>query len=183
MPLAGQGGFTLLEVLIAAILLTCVSAATTTLTLVSGDVIGSTARSSLAHDIASSTIERLRSIPFAQPCSTTEDATSVVLELFPHAIIARNQDDAYVSLSANGDGATFTTRHRAENVTVTVEATFVRSTQAGWRPVTQDVVEGFVADEAALLPSDALSVVVSVQWAEGPSPHVYTLAAIVAGDR
>jgi Tfp pilus assembly protein PilV len=182
MSLAGQSGFSLLEVLIAAILLTCVGTATTALTLVSGHQIGAAARASLAQEVAASTLERLRSLPFASSFDGAPSAASIVQELFPHAIVARNQDDAFVSLSTAGGGATFTTRNAMQGVAVTTEATFVRSGRTGWLCVPSSAVEGYAADEAAVLPGDALSVKVSVQWVAGSSPHTYVLEAIVAGD-
>jgi prepilin-type N-terminal cleavage/methylation domain-containing protein len=183
MSLTGQSGFSLLEVLIAAILLACVTTATTSLTLVSGHELSRAAHASAAQGIGASQLERWRSLPFVAPSPTDAASAvpSVVDELFPHAIVARNREDAYVSARTHDRAATFTTRSVVGEVTVTDEAMFVRSAAAGWRPVPWSAIAGFAADQAAVLPADALLVKVTVRWPNGASSHAYTLEAVVVG--
>ena len=185
MSIGGNGAFSLIEVLIAGCLLACVTTAATSLTLVSGHEIAAIARGSAARGIAAATLERLRSLPFVRPPSTGTAPVppSVVGELFPHAVTARNQVDAFVSGPVNGGGATFTTQSQAGDVAITNEAMFVRSTAAGWRPVPWSAVEGFVADQAAVLPGDALRVKVTVRWPSGALLRTYALDAVLAGDQ
>jgi hypothetical protein len=185
MSIGGNGAFSLLEVLIAACLLACVTTAATSLTLVSGREVAAVARASAARGIAAATLERLRSLPFVRPPSTGTAPVppSVVGELFPHAVTALNRVDAFVSGPVNGGGATFTTHSQAGDVAITNEAMFVRSTAGGWRPVPWSAVEGFVADQAAVLPGDALRVKVTVRWPAGALMRTYALDAVLAGDQ
>ena len=156
-------GLTLIEVVVAAALvLSVVIVASTTI----GSLAGATARAdrgTLADDRVADEIEALRALGFCDPGQPIGERADLVSTVFPHADAARNTDGAeYDPTPAHGFPAgTFTTTTADGQGILTVAATFVTATAAGWRPVAPSPAGPYDAGRSAPLPSVALLVTVS----------------------
>lgn len=169
---AAQKGFTLIEVTVAASLLLLTAVCATPLLAGSQQAGSRASRGTEAGRLAESTLERLRSLPFASPASRSGDGdpseSSVVGAVFPHADVARNTADAFVVLVAGADwpAGTFVTRRCVAGFEITTESLFGAATSDGLAPLSPVLLAGFDSSTGGGLPSGILFVTVVVSWTE-----------------
>jgi Tfp pilus assembly protein PilV len=181
MELGGRG-MTLIEVVVAtAIVMTVVIGASNAV----GTVNGANARASgraAAEASAAAELEELRSLPFSTAGAVGPAPATVVSRVFPSADAGRNSADArFAPESRDGHPAgTFFTVKSVSGGRMTIAATFVLGTAAGWAPVPSVRLVGYDTHPALELPSAALLVCVSVAWKVGARTGVCTRSAIVA---
>jgi prepilin-type N-terminal cleavage/methylation domain-containing protein len=169
---ASRHGFTLIEVVIAASLLLLTVVCATPLLIGSQRNAARESRATEARRLAQSTVERLRSLPFAPPgpartATAAQPDGCAVAALFPHADQGRNGPDAFVVLSDGGPwlAGTFVTRRRVGAYLVTTESRFAAATAGGFAAVSTARLAGY-ASSGDELPSGALIVTVQVSWTE-----------------
>jgi hypothetical protein len=177
-----QRGLTLIEAVVAtAVVMVVVVAASNAV----GVVHGATARADgrgAAEAAAAAEVEDLRSLPFAAG-PAAQSATDLVSSVFPHADILRNSPNAAFSPEprAGCPAGTFFTARSLAGGRMTVAATFVFGTIAGWAPVPGSRLAGYDALRSGELPSSALLVRVSVTWRAGADAGVVERSAILSG--
>ena len=164
-----QRGLTLIEVVVAAALVLGVVGA-------ASDAVGAftaaTARADrhgLAERRVADELESLRALAYCDPARPVDQRADVVSTVFPHADAVRNNDQARF-LAGAADGrppGTFVTCVADADGVLTVAATFVAATAAGWVPVAPADAGTYDAGRSAPLPAAALSVVVSYACLRG----------------
>jgi type II secretory pathway pseudopilin PulG len=156
-------GLTLLEVLAATaiVLITCV--AVTTLIVTAARAGGRAEGVAAADEALLAEAARLRALSFFVPLpadwvDTRDTATpSAVGELFPHADVALNTDDARFLISGDCAGA-FETSVLVQGLTVRRTAWMARCDGSGWSSVTMEALDGWRAWGGAAVPAEALVV-------------------------
>ena len=86
--------------------------------------------------------------------------------VFPHARVSLNRDTAYYCPGGTAEwpAGSFISSCQEPFGSLTMAATFVRSTPLGWVPLPEPLVCGFLAEQATVLPGSALRVTVSLAW-------------------
>jgi type II secretory pathway pseudopilin PulG len=169
----GRRGFTLVEVVFAASLLLLTVVCVTPLLVGSQRTASRESRAAGARRLAQSTLEQLRSLPFAPSnpppaAAATDPDDSVLAALFPHADAARNDPDDFIVLADGGSwpSGTFVTRRAAGAYLVTTASRFAAATPGGFSAVPAARLAGYDLSSSDELPSGALDVGVRVSWVE-----------------
>lgn len=163
-----EGGFSLLETVIAAgLLLAAVTAVTFVVVGVTRGGAGLESRMDQARAMQR-VAERLRALSFCAGCypqatpGADGEASDLVAAVFPHADLSRTTASArYVAVAAGGgeDAGSFVTLFDDDGVEVRCAARFL--TGQGGVPLGPDALVGWDASAAAAPPSAILSVVLS----------------------
>lgn len=176
-----QRGLTLIEVVVAAaVLFGVVVAASRGVAWFAAADAGTGRRDAAASRVADE-LERLRGLPFCVAGTSPGQRHDLVATTFPHADPASNTASRRY-LSQGDDGCppgSFASRTIATDGTLTVVATYVASTAAGWVPVTADRLDDYDAGVRAPLPSGALRVVVAFDADGGKTPHTVSRTIVV----
>ncbi len=181
MELGGRG-MTLIEVVVAtAVVMTVVIAASSAVTAVNGATVRASGSEAAEASVAAE-LEELRSLPFATTGSADASPADLVSSVFPHADAGRDSADATFAAEprAGCPAGTFFTVRPVPGGSMTIAATFVAGTAAGWTPVLLARLAGYDARRAVELPSAALVVRVSVAWRAGALGGVVARSAILA---
>jgi prepilin-type N-terminal cleavage/methylation domain-containing protein len=177
-----ERGLTLIEVVVAAaVVLVVVVAASNAIAVVGGATARADGRAA-AEAAAASQIEELSSLPFVTAGSARPSATDVVSSVFPHADTQRNSPDAMFAPESRAGcpAGTFFTVKSAAAGRMTIAATFVVGTAAGWAPVPGARLAGYDAQRSSELPSAALLVQISVAWRAGARAGTIVRSAILS---
>ena len=181
MELGGRG-MTLIEVVVAAaVVMTVVIAASNAVIAVNGASARAAGRSAAEAGVASE-LEELRSLPLVSAGSPGPASADVVSSIFPHADPGRDTPDALFAAEprAGCPAGTFFTIRQVPGGCLTIAATFVAGTAAGWTAVSADRLNGYDARRAVELPSAALLVRVSFAWRAGARTGAVTRTMVVA---
>ena len=174
-------GMTLIEAVVAtAVVMVVVIAASRAVACVEAATAGAGGRAA-AETAVSATIAELRSLPFTAYAGAGPAAPGAVSRVFPHAGAGPDSPDAFFAPEAREGcpAGTFFTREPAAGGRMTIAATFVAATAAGWQPVPAARLAGFDVRRAAQLPSSALLVRVSVVWKTGAHAGAVTRSTIL----
>ncbi len=185
MPLKGGRGFSLLEAIIAVVLLGCTVVAVTGLVSLAQGQTVCCAHEQQARQLVANTIEDLRSLPFLRSGPehvASQGGADLVGTVFPHARVSLNHDTAYYCPGGTAEwpAGSFISTCREPFGSLTMAATFVRSTVLGWVPLPEPLVCGFLAAQAATLPGSALRVTVSLAWQEAGRARQVSVTRVFA---
>jgi hypothetical protein len=178
MSLKGRRAFSLLEAIIAVGMLACtVLAVTGMVSLAQGQTVRC-AHEQQARQLVANAVEDLRSLPFLRSSpdlAAGQGGADLVGSVFPHARVSQNRDTAYYCPEGTAEwpAGSFISTCEESFGSLTMAATFVRSTPLGWVAVCEPLVCGFLAHQATELPAPALRVTVILAWNEaGRARHV-----------
>jgi hypothetical protein len=158
-----QAGLTLLEVIAATAIVLITVTAVTTITVTAARAGGMAEDAAAADTALLAEAARLRALPFFVqlpldwPERRESSMPSAVGELFPHADVALNADEARYLVSGERTGA-FETSVVVSGLVVRRAVWMARCESSGWRCAATTTLDGWHAWGGAALPAEALLV-------------------------